>query len=205
MSAIFNRQQGLPIQVPEKITIIGVGGVGSWAAWDFASIGVQEIILVDDDVIEEHNLNRTPFKTSQIGDTKVAAMVELIAERRPSCMVIPHPVKYEDLSDPAKEDIAKTVVIDCRDDTSIIGDFNTPITGGYDGTKCTIHVNPNYKKIFGDEPIRYSVTPSYIIPPQILAAAITNWVCVERHKNPLPETIISFDCADLLGLLKEMR
>ena len=41
-----------------KVGIVGLGGVGSFVAQMLAYLGVQEFVLVDDDIIEESNLNR---------------------------------------------------------------------------------------------------------------------------------------------------
>ena len=41
-----------------KVGIVGLGGVGSFVAQMLAYLGVNEFLLVDDDIIEESNLNR---------------------------------------------------------------------------------------------------------------------------------------------------
>jgi len=41
-----------------KVAIVGLGGLGSFIAKMLAYLGVQEFILVDDDIVEESNLNR---------------------------------------------------------------------------------------------------------------------------------------------------
>lgn len=40
------------------ILIIGMGGIGNYAALSFAAMGIGEISLVDDDVVDNSNLNR---------------------------------------------------------------------------------------------------------------------------------------------------
>jgi molybdopterin/thiamine biosynthesis adenylyltransferase len=51
-----------------KAGIVGLGGIGSFIAQMLAYLGVQEFILVDDDIIEESNLNR--LIGASIEDTK---------------------------------------------------------------------------------------------------------------------------------------
>jgi hypothetical protein len=41
-----------------KVGIVGLGGVGSFVAQMLVYLGVQEFVLVDDDIVEESNLNR---------------------------------------------------------------------------------------------------------------------------------------------------
>lgn len=57
-----------------KVTIIGVGGTGTWMAQSLAMIGVGTLTLVDADVVEPSNLSRQAMFTPQdIGRSKVDA------------------------------------------------------------------------------------------------------------------------------------
>lgn len=204
---IYDRQQTLNLKIPDSVAIIGVGGVGSWVAVDLALTGVKKIVLVDHDIIEAHNLNRTPFKSSQIGQPKVLAIVELIYERRTDVQIIPFQSKLEDLTE-YQLDMLKNceVIIDCRDTT------NPPlpselakkqvITAGYDGFSVSIHINPDYKSIWGEEQVRYTITPSFLVPPQFLAVLIVLYIVVPeiRFAN---EKILSFDMRDIFKILME--
>lgn len=46
-----------------RVAVLGVGGLGSWAAWSIACCGVGEIWLIDGDRVELSNLNRQIFYT----------------------------------------------------------------------------------------------------------------------------------------------
>ncbi len=51
------------------------------------------------------------------------------------------------------------------------------LTAGYDGLEFTLHANPDYNQIFGDEDTEYETVPSFIAPPQFLASIVTSIVC----------------------------
>ena len=70
------------------IAIVGIGGVGSWAAEALARSGVGEITLLDMDHIAESNINRQVHAlTSTLGMAKILAMRERIAHINPDCKV----------------------------------------------------------------------------------------------------------------------
>jgi hypothetical protein len=196
---LYNRQQSLGIKAPDVVSIIGVGGVGCWVALDFALIGVKKIILMDNDTVDVSNLNRTMFKTSQVGQRKVIAMKELIMERRPLCNVVIYTHKYEDLAEPAKNEIMRSTVIDCRDSIKPLDKINSPIIGGYNGLNATIHVLPNLKHIFGEEQSPYTIIPSYVVVPEMIAAMIVNHICVE-NKTGQVEKVTNIDFKNFLKI-----
>jgi len=68
--------------------VVGLGGVGSWAAEALARSGVGRLTLVDLDHVAESNLNRQLHATvSTIGVAKVDAMRERILSIVPDCAV----------------------------------------------------------------------------------------------------------------------
>ena len=70
------------------VAIVGIGGVGSWAAEALARSGVGQISLLDMDHVAESNINRQVHAlTSTLGMAKIAAMRERIALINPSCKV----------------------------------------------------------------------------------------------------------------------
>lgn len=70
------------------IVVVGLGGVGSWAAEAAARSGVARLTLVDFDHIAESNINRQVHALDDtLGQAKVQAMRDRIAHIHPACQV----------------------------------------------------------------------------------------------------------------------
>lgn len=70
------------------VAVIGLGGVGSWAAEALARSGVGRLTLIDLDHVAESNINRQIHAlTNTIGQAKIEAMRERIALINPTCEV----------------------------------------------------------------------------------------------------------------------
>ena len=70
------------------IVVVGLGGVGSWAAEAAARSGVAHLTLVDLDHIAESNINRQVHALDNtVGMAKVQAMRERISHIHPDCTV----------------------------------------------------------------------------------------------------------------------
>lgn len=70
------------------VAVVGIGGVGSWAAEALARSGVARLTLIDLDHVSESNINRqVQALTGTIGQAKVQAMRERIADIHPECRV----------------------------------------------------------------------------------------------------------------------
>jgi tRNA threonylcarbamoyladenosine dehydratase len=88
----YRRLRGL------RVAIVGVGGVGSWAAEALARCGVQALTLIDLDHVSESNINRqVQALGSTVGAAKVQALRERIADIHPGCLV----QAVEDFVEPA--------------------------------------------------------------------------------------------------------
>lgn len=71
-----------------RVAVIGVGGVGSWAAEALARSGVAGLTLVDLDHVAESNINRQIHALEHtLGQAKVEALRERIAAIHPRCTV----------------------------------------------------------------------------------------------------------------------
>jgi tRNA A37 threonylcarbamoyladenosine dehydratase len=72
-----------------RIAVVGVGGVGSWAAEALARSGVAMLVLVDLDHVAEGNINRQVQALGHtLGQSKVLALRERIADIHPGCEVL---------------------------------------------------------------------------------------------------------------------
>lgn len=68
--------------------VIGIGGVGSWAAEALARSGVGRLTLIDLDHVAESNFNRQLHALEpSLGQAKVEAMAQRIALINPACEV----------------------------------------------------------------------------------------------------------------------
>lgn len=70
------------------VAVIGIGGVGSWAAEALARSGVAQLTLIDLDHVAESNINRQIHATTEtVGKAKVLAMRDRIAQIHQGCVV----------------------------------------------------------------------------------------------------------------------
>lgn len=98
------------------VAVVGVGGVGSWAAEALARSGIGRITLIDLDNIAESNANRQIHALDDhFGKAKVTAMAERIRAINPKCGI----TEVEDFvtpqNTPALLDRDFDVVIDAID------------------------------------------------------------------------------------------
>ncbi len=71
-----------------RVAVVGLGGVGSWAAEALARSGVASLVLIDLDHIAESNINRqVQALGSTLGQAKVLALQARIADIHPGCVV----------------------------------------------------------------------------------------------------------------------
>ncbi|MDP3287569.1 MAG: tRNA threonylcarbamoyladenosine dehydratase [Methyloversatilis sp.] len=101
------------------ILVVGIGGVGSWAAEALARNGVGRIALADLDHVAESNINRQiQALVPTLGMAKTEAMAQRIAAINPACVV----TSIEDFVSP--DNVAEILrvpydaVIDCTDQVS---------------------------------------------------------------------------------------
>lgn len=70
------------------VCVIGVGGVGSWAVEGLARSAIGQITMIDLDNLAESNINRQIHALSEtLGQAKVTALAERIAQINPTCVV----------------------------------------------------------------------------------------------------------------------
>ena len=70
------------------VCVVGIGGVGSWAAEALARSAIGEITLIDLDMVAESNVNRQVHALdNEYGKAKVEAMAARIRAINPDCCV----------------------------------------------------------------------------------------------------------------------
>ena len=78
-----------------NVCVVGIGGVGSWAAEALARSGLGRITLVDLDDICVSNINRQLHALDNVvGRSKVEVMAERIRAINPGCQVHALPVFF---------------------------------------------------------------------------------------------------------------
>lgn len=92
MTLTYMRQTGIfdPAKNPDaNATFVGVGGIGSFAAFATAKLGIPNLTLIDPDIVEEHNVPCQMFDTSFVDDEelKVTAMRVQIEALNPDANV----------------------------------------------------------------------------------------------------------------------
>lgn len=101
------------------VAVIGIGGVGSWAAEALARSAIGEITLIDLDDVCVTNTNRQIHALdSTIGQSKVAVMAERLREINPECLVheVEEFITRDNIPDLIHEDL--DYVIDAIDSVS---------------------------------------------------------------------------------------
>jgi len=101
-----------------RIAVVGVGGVGSWAAEALARCGVERITLIDLDHVAESNANRQiQALGGEFGKAKVVAMAQRIDAINPRAQVtcVEEFVTEDNVSDLIHE---LDLLLDCIDQVS---------------------------------------------------------------------------------------
>lgn len=109
-------EQGLQKFQSASVCVIGIGGVGSWAAEALARSAVGKLTLIDLDHVAESNMNRQlPALEANLGQAKIRVMSERIRQINPGCNVlqIDDFLTLDNLHDYIREDMQ--LVLDCID------------------------------------------------------------------------------------------
>ena len=101
------------------VMIVGVGGVGSYAAEALARSGVGKLVLVDGDTVAPSNLNRQIHAVfATIGKSKTEVMKERIESYRDDCTIIRKDMFYNEEANDKLFDVEVDFVIDAIDTMS---------------------------------------------------------------------------------------
>jgi bacteriocin biosynthesis cyclodehydratase domain-containing protein len=98
------------------VAVIGVGGLGTWAAWALACCGVGRLRLIDGDRIEESNLNRQVlFMENDVGKMKVEVAAERLADFNSAARIETLGERLESEEEVADAIIGSDIVVDAAD------------------------------------------------------------------------------------------
>lgn len=104
-----------------KVAVLGCGAVGSWTAVQLAHSGFQNFTIIDGDIVEESNLNRSLFLREDIGLPKVHALTSAIHRISPNSQV--HQI-HKTISESGTlidvlSEAAPDIVVNCADEPSV--------------------------------------------------------------------------------------
>ena len=98
------------------VAVVGLGGVGSYAAYALARAGVGELTLLDQDTVSVSNINRQLYALhSTVGRYKSDVMAERIRDINPDCAVTSLPSLYSEETKEEFFSISYDYIIDAID------------------------------------------------------------------------------------------
>lgn len=169
MEDIYDRQRTLELKVPRRVSVIGVGGIGTWVALFAAMSGVRELTLSDPDVLDATNLNRLPYAQEDVGKRKVQVAEDMIRRIRPGIMVTTRErsANFNDTD----------FVFICTDNLEskmkyarTAQERGVPFAVlGYDGNAISLSINC-IPEVWDSGPDGYRTVPSWVAPPAFIAA-----------------------------------
>ncbi len=144
-----------------KVAVVGCGGLGGYIIEQLARLGVGELLLIDPDCFEDHNLNRQLYSSPEvIGQAKAAVAARRVQEINPAVRATP--IQQRLSSANGRELLSGCqVVADAVDNLTarrelaeICASLNIPLVhgaiAGWYGQVCTIYPgDPALEKIYG--------------------------------------------------------
>ena len=119
-SELLIKKEGLEKLKNASVLVVGLGGVGSFAAEFLARAGVGNITIIDGDIVDITNINRQlPALHSTIGKDKVEIVAERILDINPEINLVKmneflSPERMDEILENTKFDYA----LDCIDSVS---------------------------------------------------------------------------------------
>jgi len=115
LERLYGADSGIALQ-QAHVAVVGIGGVGSWAAEALARSGIGALTLIDLDHVAESNINRQVHAlTETLGQSKIAAMAQRIQSIHPDCRL----TLVDDFLTPDNVQqllpVGLRVVLDCTD------------------------------------------------------------------------------------------
>jgi molybdopterin/thiamine biosynthesis adenylyltransferase len=180
------------------VAVVGCGGLGGYVIEELARLGVGQLVAIDPDVFEEHNLNRQLLSSPAVlGLNKAQAARRRVADINPGVVVRPVEVAFS----PQTADVlfaGVDVVVDAADNVPIrlqLADecsrLNVPLVhgaiAGWYGHVCTV--------MPGDETLRHLY--GRWSEPRGAEAVLGN-------PSFTPAVVASFEVAEVCKILLEL-
>ncbi len=212
---MYDRQKTLHLHPPNEVSIIGCGGVGAWAGIDLALAGVGKITLFDDDKLEVHNLNRVPFRPDDVGKPKTEVLKKFIKKIRPHTTVY-----VRGRVSAISQSLLQGSVIDCTDILATqqmifaaCQERSLPYYRiGYDGRHINVidgqHKDaPKLSKVWedGSGQTGYATVPSYVVPPMVAAALMTEMICSGNPGHNRPVNVLMGEMLDINRYMGQLK
>lgn len=118
---IFSRNTGIlesTIMSNKCAFLLGCGSVGSLVALELARAGVGKFVLIDNDILEYHNLCRHQCSIMDVGQYKVHALAKRIKEINPTAKVFCFPKIVEEVGRKIFDEHCKpgeAILVGCAD------------------------------------------------------------------------------------------
>lgn len=112
--------EGLLTLTNKKVMVVGLGGVGSFAAEFLGRSGIGEMIIIDGDIVDKTNINRQlPALHSTIGISKAKLMEQRLREIHPQIRLtaLERFLNPEDMNE-LLEEYRPDCILDCIDSLS---------------------------------------------------------------------------------------
>ena len=170
---LYIRQKELSLRRPDHVLIAGCGGIGSWVAIFLSMAGVERLSLFDPDVLEESNLNRLPFSPESVGRDKASILQGFILRIRPRARVFAFRMAA---TKSTVDNFGPDVLVDATDSIKSQVELSQAclakkisyVRVGNDGFHIMLtNAVPRWNM---NDDTRYTVTPSWVAPPALLAA-----------------------------------
>ena len=108
-----------PEVLGKKIAIIGMGALGSHVLELLVRSGLKNFLIMDSDVVEEHNLHRQNFNLSDVGKPKVSAAKENMKKINPNVEIN---IIKENLNQKTIQNLDSfhtDLIVDCKDNLTV--------------------------------------------------------------------------------------
>lgn len=165
------------------IHIIGCGGIGSWTTLVLAKMGCSNITVYDNDTVEDHNVASQFFKESQLGMSKVDALLNNVLEQSGNLINVMNNESEELIGLEPTEDAQLVIfALDSMAERIRLGEIYKDrnlyiIDGRMGGTQIEIYTRPS------SQYLETTIDPEKIVPD----------ICTARS--------ICFNCVTIGGLI----